>query len=115
MEPRVPTVADVAVTYPELHGPGTTVAELRELFLDDHVHVALLVDGGRLLAVVEPGDLRPELHPSLPAWLMGRLADRVVGPATPAAEALARMRRSGRRRLAVVDRDGGLLGLLCLK
>jgi hypothetical protein len=115
MEPLVPTVADVAVTCPELHLPGTTVAEVRELFLDDHVHVALLVDGGRLLAVVEPGDLRPELYPGLPAWLVGRLAGRVVGPATPATHALALMRRNGRRRLAVVDREGRLQGLLCLK
>src|SRR4051812_7577981 len=93
------TVAEVAVTCAELHGRDTTVGELRELFGDDHVHLALLVDRGRLVAAVERSDLRPELEDTLPARLVGAVEGRVVGPGAPVAETLARMREVGRRRL----------------
>lgn len=45
------------LTRPKTHGPGTTLGELRAFFEDDHVHVALLVDEGKLLGVVEHDDL----------------------------------------------------------
>jgi len=109
------TVADVAVTCPELHDAGTTVGELTELFLDDHVHLALLVDGDQLVAAVEREDLRPGLDPDLPARLVGGLDGRIVQPDAPAGKMLAWMRTECRRRLAVVDEEGRLLGLLCLK
>ena len=44
-----------------------------------------------------------------------RLHARCVGPGTDLVEAWNVMRSHGRRRLAVVDRSGHLLGLLCLK
>ena len=109
------TVAEVAVTCPELHGPLTTVGELDELFLDDHVHIALVVDGRRLVSAVERTDLERRLDPDLPALGAGTLDGRTVPPDALAAETLAGMQRTGRRRLAVVDGEGHLVGLLCLK
>jgi hypothetical protein len=109
------TVADHVVSHPEVHGCGTTVGELRALFLDDHVHMALLLDGRRLVSAVERQDLSPGLADEAPASLVGTLAGRAVRPGEPAEATLASMRASGRRRLAVISDDGTLLGLLCLK
>jgi hypothetical protein len=46
---------------------------------------------------------------------LGTLIGRIAGPADPLAAATAALLRKGRRRLAVVDDSGRLLGLLCLK
>ncbi len=108
-------VTDVTVTYPKLHSGDATVGELRAFFLDDHVHMALLVDGRRLVGTVERTDLGRDLPDDLPARFAGSLQGRVVGPDMSARSALAAMRAAGRRRLAAVDRAGNLLGLLCLK
>jgi CBS domain-containing protein len=45
------------VTRPAVHRPTATVAELRAFFEDDHVHVALIVDNGALVGVIERVDL----------------------------------------------------------
>jgi hypothetical protein len=45
----------------------------------------------------------------------GSLGGRTAGPADPLGAAAATLLREGRRRLAVVDDSGRLLGLLCLK
>jgi hypothetical protein len=108
-------VADVAVRRPDLHGCGTTVGELRTLFLDDHMLMALLVDGPRLVATVERGDLHPELPDDLPAHTVGTLGGRTVPPDASAATLLRFMRTTNRRRLAVTDANGVLLGLLCVR
>jgi hypothetical protein len=106
---------DVAVGNPTLHRSDATVGDLRSFFGDDHVHLALLVDGRRLITTVERRDLDAPLPDELPAHHVGRLGGRVVGARAPLDETLRRMRQQGRRRLAVVDADGALLGLLCLK
>ena len=108
-------VADVAVLRPDVHGCGTTVDELRRLFLDDHIHMALLVDGARLVATVERCDLHPGLPGDLPAYAVGTLRGRTVPPDASAAALLLSMRRANQRRVAVTDADGALFGLLCLK
>ena len=109
------TVADVAVTSPEVHEPHTTVGELEQFFADDHVHLALIVDGHRLVAAVERCDLDAVADPDLQARFLGRRRGRVIASDAPAVEALGAMRASGRRRLAVIDGNGLLVGLLCLK
>jgi len=109
------TVADHVVTQPVVHDCGTTVGELRALFLDDHIHMALLLDGQRLVSAVEREDLEVGLADGAPASPVGTLIGRVVPPGEPAAATLAWMRANGRRRLAVVSEGGALLGLLCLK
>jgi CBS domain-containing protein len=103
------------VTCPALHGPATTVGQLRAYFEDDHVHAALLVDGGKLIGTVERSDLPHRLDDDAPARTIAGLDGRTVGPASSVADAVALMRRGGRRRLAVTSEDSTLLGLLCLK
>jgi CBS domain-containing protein len=103
------------VTRPETHSAHTTVAELRRFFRDDHVHLALIVEEGRLVSSLERGDLAPELADSALAWRAGTLESRTIRPEAALVQALGEMRLTGRRRLAVTDKQGMLLGLLCLK
>lgn len=108
-------VEEAILTCPAVHRPSTTVGELRRFFADEHVHMALLVEGDRLLAAVEPQDLEDDHPEDTPAVVVGSLAGRTVAPDDLLSVVLESMRRSGRRRLAVTDGDGRLLGLLCLK
>jgi CBS domain-containing protein len=108
-------VTQAMLTCPTVYGPETTVGELRAFFRDDHVHIALLVDAGKLVAAVDRADLAPQLSDESPALFVAALHGRTVGPGASLADALETMRQTGRRRLAVVDADGTLLGLLCLK
>lgn len=109
------TVADAMVTVPKICEVQATVAAVRGLLRDNHVHVALIVDSGTLVAVIDRTDLRPDLDTDSSAAQAGRLLGRVIAPDVPLQRAHRLMLDSGRRRLAVVDDDGALLGLLCLK
>jgi hypothetical protein len=76
----------------------------------------LVVDPrGRLLTCVERGDVPAAVSGSAAATDFGTLAGRTVDPSVPLQEATAALVSSGRRRLAVVDGRGRLLGLLCRK
>lgn len=103
------------VTCPTVHDPATTVAQLRTFFADEHVHAALLVDAGELIGVVERADLTADLGDDARALSIARLDGRAIPPTASVPDALDAMRRSEQRRLAVVDDDGALVGLLCLK
>jgi CBS domain-containing protein len=103
------------VTRPTVHNPSTTAAQLRSFFNDEHVHVALLVDAGKLIGVIERADLSAVLSDDMEAGRIASLDGRTIDPAARIAEALEAMKRCERRRLAVVGDDGALLGLLCLK
>jgi CBS domain-containing protein len=108
------TVAEAMIHVPKT-SPGTaTVADARETFRDDHVHCVLIVEHGRLLAVVERPDVQ-DAHPAALASSTGELRDRVIGPEDDLATAWHLMACAQRRRLAVLDDHGVLLGLLCLK
>lgn len=107
------TVAEAMLRAPKLLDHTATVTQVRELFRDDHVHVALVVAGAVLVSVVERPDL-DGLPGGMPAWRAGRLTGRVVRPDADLLETWLAM-RGHRRRLAVADGEGGLLGLLCLK
>jgi CBS domain-containing protein len=109
------TVADAMVRRPKIHEPTTTVADLRAFFRDDHVHIALLVDGGRLIGAVEPPDLTPDLRGSVPALAIATLARRTSAPDAALSDVRESMKRESQRRLAVTGSDQELLGLLCLK
>jgi CBS domain-containing protein len=102
------------VGHPVVHGPSTTVGQLRAFFADEHLHMALLVDGGKLLGTVERADLARAITDETPAREVAKLTGRTIGPDVPLQEAFAAMRRTERRRLAVTS-DTALLGLLCLK
>jgi hypothetical protein len=108
-------VSEVAVTCPRIHPSTATVGDMRELFLDDHIHMALIVDEGRLVAAVQRGDLGPGLADRVPARLIGTLVGRTVQPWVSSSVTLASMKATRTRRLAVTGEDGSLLGLLCLK
>lgn len=108
--------ADLMVRFPKSHGPGCTLGELRAFFADDHVHMALIVaTDGRLVTAIERQDLDPALPGDTPASALGALAGRTVGPTATLDGVTASLLRQRRRRLAVIDGSGGLLGLLCLK
>jgi CBS domain-containing protein len=100
--------------HPKVADPATTIAAARALFADDHVHALLVVERGVLLAVVERADL-PAAGDREPAAGVGRLAGRVVPPGADLDRVRADMAAAHTRRLAVVDADGRLLGLLCRK
>jgi CBS domain-containing protein len=108
------SVAQAMVTNPEVSGPGLSRGDLDQLFADDHVHAALVVDDGRLITVIQRTDLEDSLPDADPCSL-GMLTGRVVQPDAALAAVRDRMRQEQRRRLAVINESGRLLGLLCLK
>ena len=69
---------------------------------------------GRLLTIVERGELAGAAD-DRPAIELGRLEGRTIDPAADLEEVRRRMVAGQIRRLAVVDRQMRLLGLLCLK
>lgn len=107
-------VAGAMIHAPKISPGATTVAEVRGAFHDDHVHCVLIVENGNLLAVVERPDVEGA-EPATPARLIGSVHGRVIGPEADLATAWQMMTSQQRRRLAVVDDHGALLGLLCLK
>jgi CBS-domain-containing membrane protein len=110
----VRVVDDVMVTCPKRHAPESGIDEIRALFGDDHVHMALIVDtGGRLVTTIERPDLADTATGT--ARELGTLAGRTVHPSAALAGTTSALLQSKRRRLAVVDDVGRLLGLLCLK
>jgi CBS-domain-containing membrane protein len=109
-------VADVMVTSPKTHGPRCRPQTIREFFEDDHVHMALVVTAdGRLITTIERSDLARATPGATCAVELGTLVGRTVAPSQPLAAAREMLVPEGRRRLAVVDASGRLLGLLCLK
>jgi len=105
------TIADAMVTRPDVHPPETTVGELRAFFEDEHVHMALLVDGGFLVGTVERCDLASETPDDVPAAGIATLHGRTIASDVP----LSAVRTASRRRLAVTTVEGELVGLLCGK
>jgi CBS domain-containing protein len=108
-------VVDVVVRLPKTLGQDATVAEARAAFTDDHVHMLLLTDGGRLVGTLVLGDLVACAADESPASRYATLEGRTVAPHLPAEDARQLLLASGQRRSAVVDESGRLLGLLCLK
>jgi CBS domain-containing protein len=108
------TAADAMIHFPRTCGPATTVGQVRELFRDDHLHAVLVVDDSELVSVVERPDI--SAAPShAPARWSGRLRGRTTGPSADLEATRRAMTDRQRRRLAVIDDHGALLGLLCLK
>ena len=108
-------VADAMVRAPKVHGPGLTVAHCRAALADDHVHMLLLVEDGRLLGALVRDDVPLDAADDGPALPLATVEGRTVPPAARVDAVHASMLATGLRRLAVVDDAGVLLGLLCLK
>lgn len=108
------TAGEAMVRFPKTCASSTTVHQAWETFRDGHVHALLVVEAGRLLTVIERADLVgwPGDAPVRP---LGTTRGRTVAPGAALAAVREGMRAAGRRRLAVVDGRGRLLGLLCLK
>ena len=106
------------VTCPKTHGPGSGLEKIRAFFKDNHVQVALIVaTDGRLVTTIERSDLAAATSSSAPVAKLGTLIGRTAGQGGPArrGDRDAVAGRTKKRRLAVVDGSGRLLGLLCLK
>jgi hypothetical protein len=101
------------ISSPKTLPATATVAQVRNVFHDDHVHCVLIIKDDTLLAVVEPPDV-VEASPSEPAALLGRLGGRTIEAGENLEQVRMAMLSQRRRRLAVVDGQV-LLGLLCLK
>jgi predicted transcriptional regulator len=109
-------VKDVMVTRPKTLLQECTVEQVRSFFRDDHVHLALIVDpAGRLLSTLERSDIPEGAPPAAKAVAYGVMRNRSIGPEVSVKAGVAALQAAGRRRLAVVDDDDTLLGLLCLK
>jgi len=108
------TVASFAIRNPKTTSPTASVQDMWDLFRDDHVHMALLTDGDHLVGCVTRGDLAGA-PVSAPAVSVASIHGRTVGAAQPIAAAWKILKQAGARRLAVIDEDDRLVGLLCLK
>lgn len=109
-------VADVMARFPKTHDPSSTLDEIRAFFDNDHVHMALIVTADRqLVTTIERPDLATARADASLAAGLGTLSGRTAGPADRLGTWTEVLLRERRRRLAVVDDSGRLLGLLCLK
>jgi CBS domain-containing protein len=109
------SVAEVVVRLPKTLRPDLRVDQARAALQDDHVHMLLLTEDGRLVGTLVRDDLPEHLDGALPAARYAVLEGRTVSPDLPAETARRLLVSRGARRLAVVAGDGSLLGLLCLK
>lgn len=110
------TVADVMLRRPTIHPSDTTVGAAREAFAaSPKLHLLLLVRDGGLVGTLDRGDLSASADPGARALEVASLDGRTVAPGAPAERLRSHMITTGIRRLAVVDGDLHLLGLLCLK
>lgn len=111
--PGEATVADAMVRRPKVLPATATGRDVRDLFHDDHVQAALVVDADTLLSVIERQDLA-EASDDEPVTTLGTLSDRTTGPQEDLWTTWTWMTSAGIRRLAVVE-GGRCVGLLCLK
>ena len=110
------TVGDAMLRHPTVHPAELTVREARSAFaVSAKLRVLLLVRDHLLVSMVAREDLSGTEDPSTAVADVGTLEDRCVAAHAPLEETFDAMIRSGRRRIAVVEPDGTLLGLLCLK
>jgi CBS-domain-containing membrane protein len=116
-------VSDVMLRHPKVLDARATVDEARAALTDDHVHMVLLSQGSTLVGTLVRTDLpspiqrsdQRSVEGSGPALPWSTLRNRTVPSETSADAARELLIARGLRRLAVVDHDGTLLGLMCLK
>jgi hypothetical protein len=77
--------------------------------------VLIVADGGHLISMIDRADLHRTTVGSARVAELGSLTDRTASPGETLDGATARLMRTGRRRLAIVDDFGRLLGRPCLK
>jgi hypothetical protein len=108
------TVRGLMVSVASTHPPTLTVEQARAVLANPKLHLVLITEHGRLLGTLVESDLGEWAAGMALTWAsLG--PDRLVGPEADPELIRAQMIRAGQRRRAVVDADGHLLGLLCLK
>lgn len=107
------TVEEVMISRPKTLPLTASVADARRVFENPSVRTALLVDGRRYAGELTREDLAGQDDAAPLAALASTAAGTVPQTATVAA-ALERMDAAGTDRLAVVEPDGTLRGLVCL-
>lgn len=115
-----PRVTEVMLCSPIVLAASEPVGEVRRVFASSHVHMVLLTASGRvgepLLGTLVRDDLpEPGGASRGDALAHARLEGRTVAGDLEVESTRRAMQAAGTRRLAVVDADGRLLGLLCLK
>jgi len=103
------------VRYPKVLPIEAAVGQVRAVFEDDHVHMVLLTRGSLLCGTVVRGDVPDSATDAQKAICFAHLAGRTVPATMPTTVVLRSLVARQQRRFAVVDNDGALLGLLCLK
>ena len=111
------TVGQAMLRHPTVHPAELTVREARSAFAGSaKLRVLLLVRDGLLVGMVAREDLSGSEDPSAVVADVATLdAGACVEADAPLSATFEAMLRSGRRRVAVVEPGGKLLGLLCLK
>lgn len=110
----VVVAGDVMVTHPKSLPADASIDDVRGALADDHVHMILLTHGDNLCGTLTRSDVTdvPGDHRAL---VYSVLSGRTVSPDTPVAAVRAFLVQAEQRRLAVVDAELTLLGLICLK
>lgn len=109
------TAADVMITQVKTLPDCACIAQVRDQFADDHVHMVLLVRAGVLHGTLLRSDLPADLPSGSSAVGVSTLAGRTAAPGDDMERIRRTMAQHGLRRLAVIDERRRLLGLVCLK
>lgn len=112
------TVGDAMLHHPTVHGADLTVGQARAVFADSpKTHLLLLVRDGVLVSAVSRHDVEGSTHAdaAAPAASIASLEGRTTTADVPVGPLRKSMAGTGLRRIAVVDDQMHLLGLLCLK
>ena len=109
------SVREVMLTRPKTLPAEATVADLRRVFTNPRVEMALLVEVSRLVGAVDREQLDEAWPDDMPARSLARRDRVTIGADATVAGAMARLDENGGRRLIVVGDDGATVqGLLCL-
>ena len=107
-------VGDVMLHNPRTLAADASISQARAALDNDHVHMVLLTKGRALLGTLVSTDL-PAAATQGPALPWSTLVGRTVSPDASTPSVHDQLMHRGMRRVAVVDDDGTLLGLMCLK
>ena len=112
-EAAVMTVAEVMISRPKTLPATATVADARRMFENPSVRTALVADDGRYAGELTRADIEG-LDDAAPISAAASTPAGTAAKDDTVAAALERMDAAGTDRLAVVDPDGTLRGLVCL-
>lgn len=108
-------VRDVMLRHPKTLPARASVDEVRAALTNDHVHMVLMTEGDALVGTVVRADLPRTAEGDSPALPWSTLPGRTVLPEARVGAVHDLMTELEQRRVAVVDHEGTLLGLMCLK